>query len=292
MDEYYKIVAYILAGILGLCVGSFLNVVIYRVPLGMSLAKPDSHCPKCKYQLKWSDNIPVLSYIFLGGKCRNCKERIPFRYTAVELANMLAWLASVWLFWDESKVFAGITALVASLLICVFFIDLEHMLVFDRFVIMLAVLGVVSMFFDPSYGWVSHLIGGAVGFAALYAVHAVFYYGFKKDALGGGDIKLTGAVGLLLGWERLLLAIVIASLSACVVLLIANRRAMQAQGDEGISTTTEESGDTNEPPNEETDEDGVSPQEYPFAPFLCAGFWIALMFGAKIITAYLSLFGL
>ena len=68
MEEYYKIVAFILAGLLGVCVGSFLNVVIYRVPLGMSLAKPDSHCPNCKYKLKWSDNIPVLSYLFLGGK--------------------------------------------------------------------------------------------------------------------------------------------------------------------------------------------------------------------------------
>ncbi|MBR2320820.1 MAG: prepilin peptidase [Clostridia bacterium] len=281
MEEYYKIVALILAGLLGVCVGSFLNVVIYRVPLGMSLAKPDSHCPQCKYQLKWSDNIPVLSYIFLGGKCRNCKQHIPFRYTAVELANMLAWLASVWLFWDDSKVFAVLTALATSLLICVFFIDLEHMLVFDRFVIMLAVLGVVSMFFDPYYGWLSHLIGGAVGFVFLYGIHALFYYGFKKDALGGGDIKLTGAVGLLLGWERLLLAIVIASLSACVILLIASRRASSAQGEETSTPTEEESG-----------ENEVSAKEYPFAPFLCTGFWVAMMFGASIITAYLSLFGL
>lgn len=281
MEEYYKIVALILAGLLGVCVGSFLNVVIYRVPLGMSLAKPDSHCPQCKYQLKWSDNIPVLSYIFLGGKCRNCKQHIPFRYTAVELANMLAWLASVWLFWDDSKVFAVLTALATSLLICVFFIDLEHMLVFDRFVIMLAVLGVVSMFFDPYYGWLSHLIGGAVGFGFLYGVHALFYYGFKKDALGGGDIKLTGAVGLLLGWERLLLAIIIASLSACVILLIASRRASSAQGEETSTHTEEESG-----------ENEVSAKEYPFAPFLCTGFWVAMMFGASIITAYLSLFGL
>lgn len=289
MEEYYKIVALILAGLLGVCVGSFLNVVIYRVPLGMSLAKPDSHCPQCKYQLKWSDNIPVLSYIFLGGKCRNCKQHIPFRYTAVELVNMLAWLASVWLFWDESKVFAVLTALATSLLICVFFIDLEHMLVFDRFVIMLAVLGVVSMFFDPYYGWLSHLIGGAIGFAFLYGVHALFYYGLKKDALGGGDIKLTGAVGLLLGWERLLLAIVIASLSACVVLMIASRRAADSeQSDEETSTTTE----TEETAEETADENAVSAKEYPFAPFLCTGFWVAMMFGAAIITAYLSLFGL
>ena len=295
MEEYYKIVAFILAGLLGVCVGSFLNVVIYRVPLGMSLAKPDSHCPQCKYQLKWSDNIPVLSYIFLGGKCRSCKQHIPFRYTAVELFNMLAWLGSVWLFWDTSKVFTVVTALASSLLICVFFIDLEHMLVFDRFVIMLAILGVLATFFDPSYGWLSHVIGGVAGFAFLYGVHALFYYGFKKDALGGGDIKLTGAVGLLLGWERLLLSIVIASLSACVVLLIVSRRRANMEEAEETATITEETAaevNETEETAEETEENAVSAKEYPFAPFLCTGFWIAMMFGASIITAYLSLFGL
>lgn len=281
MDEYYKIVAFILAGLLGVCVGSFLNVVIYRVPLGMSLAKPDSHCPNCKYKLKWSDNIPVLSYLFLGGKCRSCKQPISFRYPAVELFNMLAWLGAVWMFWDLSKPFAVIAALASTLLICVFFIDLDHMLVFDRFVIMLAVLGVLTMFFDPYYGWLSHLIGGVVGFAFLYGVHALFYYGFKKDALGGGDIKLTGAVGLLLGWERLLLAIVLASLSACVVLLIVSRR----QTADGF--TPDEQGEA-----EDIHNDTAQGKEYPFAPFLCTGFWVAMMFGVQILTAYLNLFGL
>lgn len=281
MDEYYKIVAFILAGVLGLCVGSFLNVVIYRVPLGMSLAKPDSHCPNCKYKLKWSDNIPVLSYLFLGGKCRSCKQPISFRYPAVELFNMLAWLGAVWMFWDLSKPFAVIAALASTLLICVFFIDLDHMLVFDRFVIMLAILGVVSMFFDPYYGWLSHLIGGVVGFAFLYGVHALFYYGFKKDALGGGDIKLTGAVGLLLGWERLLLGIVLASLSACVVLVIVSRR--QTAKELPLDEHSEA---------DDTNTDTAESKEYPFAPFLCTGFWVAMMFGVNILTAYLNLFGL
>ena len=82
MELFYLITAYVLAGVFGLCVGSFLNVVIYRVPNNMSLAKPDSHCPVCKYQLRWYDNIPILSYLMLGGKCRSCKTHISFRYTA------------------------------------------------------------------------------------------------------------------------------------------------------------------------------------------------------------------
>lgn len=268
MDEYYKIVAYILAALLGVCVGSFLNVVIYRVPIGMNLAKPDSHCPKCNYRLRWYDNIPVFSYLILGGKCRSCKTHISFRYTAVELFNTLAWVLAVAMFWDESKIFTVLVALASSLLICVFFIDLEHMLVFDRFVMLLLILGVLAAFFDPYYGWVSHLIGGVAGFAVLYGMQAFFYYALKKDGLGGGDIKLTGAVGLLLGWERLLLAMVLASVSACVILMILQRK----QG------------------NDEGEED--SDKEYPFAPFLCSGFWVALTFGAQIITWYLSLFGI
>ena len=95
METVYLVFTYVLTGLLGLCIGSFLNVVIYRVPLGMSVVYPPSHCPKCDYKLKWYDNIPVLSYCLLGGKCRSCGEHISFRYTVVELANMLLWLASV-----------------------------------------------------------------------------------------------------------------------------------------------------------------------------------------------------
>ena len=282
MEEYYKIVAFVLAGIVGLCVGSFLNVVIYRVPAGMRLDKPSSHCPKCNYTLRWYDNIPILSYIILGGKCRSCKQKISFRYTAVEILNMLAWLVSVWMFWEDSIVFTIVHALASSLLICVAFIDLEHMLVFDRFVVMLAGLGVVAVFFDPNYGWLSHVIGGAVGFAIFYGVHALFYYGLKKDALGGGDIKLSMAVGLLLGWQRLLLGVLLASVSASVILLIWARKRQQAE------EQTQEAGEE----EQEVDGDEANPAEYPFAPFLCAGFFLALSFGAPIIGAYLGLLGL
>ena len=87
MDTYFTVVAYIMASVVGLCVGSFLNVVIYRLPNKMSLAFPPSHCTSCDYTLKWYDNIPVLSYIMLGGKCRGCKSRISPRYMLVEIFN-------------------------------------------------------------------------------------------------------------------------------------------------------------------------------------------------------------
>ena len=163
----------------------------------------------------------------------------------------------------------------SSVLICVAFIDLEHMLVFDRFVVILAALGVVAVFFDPNYGWLSHLIGGAVGFGFFYGIHALFYYGLKKDALGGGDIKLAAAAGVLLGWQCLLLSILLASVSASVILVIWSKKRMQAEEE-----------------TEEGQEGEENPLEFPFAPFLCAGFFLALSFGAPIIRAYLGLLGL
>lgn len=288
MEEYYKIVAFVLAGVLGVCVGSFLNVVIYRVPLNMSLAKPDSHCPNCKNKLKWFDNVPVLSYLILGGKCRHCKQPISFRYPAVELLNMLAWIVSVWLFWDVSIPFTLITAFASTLLICVFFIDLDHMLIFDRFNVLLLILGVLAVFFDPYYDWLSHVIGGAAGFLVFYAIHALFYYALKKDALGGGDIKLSGAVGLLIGWQRLLLGVMIASISASIILLVLNRKNQAEETEEAeTAAENEEAKDV-----DECAENQALPGEYPFAPFLCTGFWLAMMFGASVIAWYVSLFGI
>ena len=261
MGPYYLICFYVLSAIFGLCVGSFLNVVIYRVPENMSLAKPNSHCPRCKYELRWYDNIPVLSYIMLGGKCRNCKTHISFRYTAVELANMALWLLSAFLFAEKSIPMAVICALVSSVFICIFFIDLEHQLIFDRFQIILLALGIVYVFFDKDFGWISHLIGGAAGFLTFYLIS----WGFEKlsgrEGLGGGDVKLAGAAGLLLGWERLLLSMLVATIPAAIIMLFATR------GKEGEE------------------------RQFPFAPFLVIGFSVAMFFGTEIIDLYLSLLG-
>ena len=154
-------IIYTLVAILGLCVGSFLNVVIYRVPEGMSVAFPSSHCPKCGYNLRWYDNIPILSYLILGGKCRKCREHISIRYTLVEIANMLLWLLSAILFWKESIVYACVAMIASSVLICIFFIDLEHMLIFNRFTLTIVALGLVAMFFDSYTTILDHVIGGA-----------------------------------------------------------------------------------------------------------------------------------
>ncbi len=279
MNTFDWIVTYLLAALLGLAVGSYLNVVIYRLPLGMSTAKPPSHCPRCQYRLKPYDNIPVLSYLFLGGKCRNCGEKISFRYTAVELVNGLLWVSCVWLFWEKSIALACINAAVSSIFICVFWIDLEHKVIFDRFHVMLLLLGIITVFLDSEYGWLSHLLGGVLGFGILFLLGLVFEKIYGEEALGGGDIKLTGAVGLLLGWERLLLAILLSSLSAAVIMLVI--RLVRKEADE----KTEEGAD-------EREDSYVEKHALPFAPFLVTGFLVSLYFGNEILRAYLSLFAL
>lgn len=282
MSLFVTVTVYVLAGLLGVCVGSFLNVVIYRVPIGESLSHPSSHCPKCGRALHWYDNIPLLSYLILRGKCRNCGERISFRYFAVELSNLLLWLLSVFLFWEKSIFFAVIAAVTSSVLLCVFFIDLDHGLIPDRFVVILGILGVAAVFLDPHYGWLSHLLGGGIGLAVFWGIAFIYYKIKGREGLGGGDIKLTAVCGLLLGWERLLLSVLVASVVACVVLGILSRKKRKQHEEEQEGAEKKRKKNKNGKKEEESD-------EYPFAPFLSTAFAIALFFGNDIISAYWSL---
>jgi len=262
MDGFYLICTYVLSAVVGLCIGSFLNVVIYRLPQNMSLSKPRSRCTHCGYELRWYDNIPLLSYIILGGRCRKCKKHISLRYTIVELSNMLLWLLTAFLFAEKNLPLAIIYMIALSVFICIFFIDLEHKIIFDRFQVILLVLGVISIFFDKDYNWLSHLIGGVGGFLVFFLIAWAYEKICQVEGLGGGDVKLAGVVGLLLGWERLLFGLVAATIPAAVILLILSR------GKEGES------------------------RQFPFAPFLTIGFAVSMLFGTQILDWYISLFGL
>lgn len=260
MEQYYLTVAYIMAGILGLCVGSWLNVVIYRLPNGMNMSFPGSHCTTCDYVLKWYDNIPVLSWLMLGGKCRKCREPISVRYTIVELANMVLWLLSAVLFWKQSFVYACLSAVVCSVLICIFFIDLEYMLIFDCFTILIALCGVAAMFTDSFTGPWDHVIGVAAGgllFAGLY--FGVLRL-LGREGIGFGDVLLAAAAGLLLGWQKLILAMLIASVAGSII-LVALRHARRDEKD----------------------------KEYPFAPFIVVGVAVAMLFGSPVLNWYVAL---
>lgn len=271
-----EIIIYVLTAIVGLCVGSFLNVVIYRVPNNMSVSLPASHCPQCGYVLKWYDNIPVLSYLILGGKCRSCKKHISFRYTLVEIGTMLLWLGCA--FFAVSKfppqqnmteclLFLAMCCVFCSVLVCVAFIDIEHHLIFDRFQLILLGTGIAATVFDAvvktSAIWYDHLIGGAVGFVFFYAFYGVFYLIYKQEAMGFGDVKLAGVVGLCLGWKSLIVVILVAAFVGSVVLLLLR---IVRKDDKK--------------------------KEYPFAPFIVLGAIVALFCGEYLIDAYLALCGI
>ncbi len=251
---------YILAIVLGLCIGSFLNVVIYRLPENMSLSKPGSHCTKCGYFLKWYDNVPVLSYIMLGGKCRKCKTRISPRYIGVELLNAGLWLISAFLFAESNLPYAIITALLCSVLICVFFIDLKHLIIFDRFHIIIAFLGILAIFFDKSILWSDRLIGALSGGALFLAIYFIAILIYKKEGMGFGDVKLFTVCGLFLGWQKLILVLLLSTIIASIVLVIVSRIKKNGR-------------DT----------------EYPFGPFIALAVVVAVFVGDFFINWYISL---
>ena len=255
------IVVYVLAGLYGLCIGSFLNVVIYRLPRNMSLAKPGSHCTSCGYFLKWYDNIPVLSYLMLGGKCRSCKAHISFRYTAVELLNAVLWLLAALFFWQQSPLYAVAVALACSLLICIGFIDLETMYIHDILVYLLALPAILAVISGVGGSLWEHLIGFAAGGGAFLLFYLFSRWILKKEALGVGDILLVAVTGLFLGWKATLLAVLTASLLACLIMIPA-----QILGKKEKHT------------------------EYPFAPFLSAGAVAAMFLSKPLIGWYLGLF--
>lgn len=258
--QFYELSAYVLIFILGLCIGSFLCVVIYRVPRGMSIFTPPSHCGACGYTLRPYDNIPILSYLLLGGKCRRCRTHISYRYPAVELCNALLWLLSAYLFSDESIVYAAASAVVCSALMCIFCIDIEFMLIYDRFTLTVAVCGVAAALSDTYTTFPDHIIGVIIGggvFATLYFASLRL---IGREGVGFGDVKLAAATGLFLGWQKLLLAMLITSLFACAVILPYDKRYHNDNGD-----------------------------EYPFAPFICIGTAVAMFFGDPILTWYIDL---
>jgi leader peptidase (prepilin peptidase)/N-methyltransferase len=259
-QEFTMLCVYILAGILGLCVGSFLNVVIYRLPNGMNLSRPGSHCTKCNYTLKWYDNVPVLSYLLLGGRCRKCKTRISPRYMIVEIVNAVLWLLSTKMFWGSSPVYACAVAVACSALICIFFIDLEHMLIYNRFTVLVALCGVVGMFTRSGTAWQDRLIGAVAGGVVFLGLYYGALAALKQEGLGFGDVKYAAAAGLLLGWQKLLFAVLAASVTGAVVMVITNRL-----------TKAEKR------------------KEYPFGPYLVAGTLIALFIGDRVISWYLGL---
>lgn len=201
---------YTLLAIFGAIIGSFLNVVILRLPQeDTSIAFPPSHCPTCKTPLRWYMNIPIFSYLFLRGRCAHCKKRISLQYPIVEL--MTAGLAvAVFHSFGLSPASAAYFLFCSALLVIIF-IDLHHQIIPDSISLPGIVLGFLFSLIAGSLSWKSSLIGILAGGGVLYAVAWIYYLLRKVDGLGGGDIKLLAMIGAWLGWQALPFVILFSS---------------------------------------------------------------------------------
>ena len=264
-----KVFVIILTILLGLAVGSFLNVVIYRLPNNMSLAKPASHCPKCKNPIKWYDNIPVFSYIFLRGRCRHCKEKISFRYPFVELLNMALWFTCLIMFtnyivpsFEMNWLRFIFSCIICSTLICIFFADLDNMEIPETFQGILLICGLVLLLDNPTKENIMLKVFGFLGAGALFIlVNLIFKLIKKRDGIGFGDVELVACAGLILGGYKMILALIVSCVVGGIVLLI-------------IASIRKD-----------------KHREYPFAVLLTAGIAFSLFAGDYLVSLYLRLLG-
>lgn len=206
----------VLAAVFGAVVGSFLNVVILRLPKeDASIVFPASHCPLCKQPLTWYENIPLLSYLVLRGRCRTCKAPISWQYPFVEAA--MAILAAVVLHRFGLSFELFLYALFCAALLVIIFIDIHHQIIPDSISLPGIVVGFAGSFLNQTVTWQQSALGILLGGGLLYAVAYGYYVLTKREGMGGGDIKLLAMIGAFLGWQSLLYVVFASSLTGSVV---------------------------------------------------------------------------
>ena len=250
----------IFIGLTGLALGSFLNVIIYRVPRKIGFVADRSVCPSCGRQLRWFHNIPLLSYLFLRGRCAFCRERISLRYPLVEGLNALMY---TW-FWIQLGPTAGFVGLafLSSALLVIFFVDLDFQIIPDSITLPGMVLGLAVSFFDGQIGIVSSIIGLLVGGGALYLVAVLGDWLFKKESMGGGDIKMAAMLGAFLGWQQVLFVFMASAVIGLVVSLVIMAFSARLRETRMI----------------------------PFGPFLAMAAMVSILYGERIVGLYVTHF--
>jgi leader peptidase (prepilin peptidase)/N-methyltransferase len=303
--------AQVFALLFGACVGSFLNVVIARVPEGLSIVHPPSRCPKCLAPIRWFDNIPVLSWLLLRGRCRGCSAPISARYPAVELLTGLLALALVQRFGLGLR--APVCFVLVALLVAITYIDVDHWIIPHALTWPGIVFGLATSFVDPGRTPLESLLGALGGFFGFAAVAWLAAKAFRKEALGQGDWWLLGMIGAFLGYQALLPVVLLASVQGSVLgilLLLVGRSepgtAEHATPESAKPETSEP--ETSEPasapepatPPSEADspaaagndavdeeDDWVPPRNaVPFGPFLALGALEQLFFGDVLYGLY------
>lgn len=250
--------AYFVVGLFGALVGSFLNVCIYRLPRHESIAWPGSHCPSCSHPIVWYDNIPIVSYALLGGRCRNCATPIPYRYPVVEALNAFGYVGIVLVFgitWS-----AATYGILYSALLVVAGTDLSHKIIPNVITFPGIVLGLLSAATILPLGLFEGLLGVVVGGGILWLLAWVSPYLFGKEGMGGGDIKLLAMIGAFLGWKPALMTIMVGSFLGSLV---------------GVSLIAAKV---------------IRREDYiPFGPFLVCGALVSLFFGQFLLDWYQGL---
>jgi leader peptidase (prepilin peptidase)/N-methyltransferase len=199
---------------LGLFLGSFMNVCIYRLPRKLSPVRPRSGCPTCGHMLAWYENVPVLSYLFLRGKCRSCGTKISPMYPIIESITGAMFLAAY--LWYGPSTLLAVRLLFGCAMIVLFVIDLQHKILPNVITLPGIVVGfLLSEVAGP--GWLASLIGIAVGAGSLFVIAEVYYRVRHEEGLGMGDVKMLGMIGAFLGWKLVLVTLVLSSVAGSLV---------------------------------------------------------------------------
>ena len=247
----------VLVFILGLIVGSFSNVCIYRIPKNESIIFPASHCPKCRSKIKPVDNIPLLSFILLKGRCRNCKSKISIQYPIVELITGLIYLIIYLIYGLNIQTLVYI--ILSSALVIIAFIDLNEQIVPDIISLPGIVIGFILSFFVPYISFINSALGVVVGGGIILIIGLAGSVIFKKEAMGGGDVKLAAMIGAFLGWRYIIISLFLGFFLGALAGIILILSKIKSR------------------------EDTV-----PFGPFIVLGSFITLFWGEKIISWYLG----
>lgn len=209
------IALYIFVFVLGAVTGSFLNVCIHRMPRDESIIRPSSYCPACRNPVRPIDNIPIVSFLLLGGKCRHCREPISWRYPVVEFLNAMGYVLLLWKFGPTALTL--VYALLYSALLVVTFIDLAHQIIPNEITLPGIVVGMIAASFILPQGFWSSFIGFLLGGGLFYLIADLSHRILKQEGMGGGDIKLIAMIGAFLGWQSVLLTIFIGALLGSLV---------------------------------------------------------------------------
>jgi leader peptidase (prepilin peptidase)/N-methyltransferase len=249
----------VVAAFAGLMVGSFLNVCISRLPAGESIMWPASRCPQCRTPIRWYDNIPVLSYLVLGGRCRACKAPISLRYPIVELVTAVACAIQVLVFAGEPLILASRLVLTLSL-ITLFGTDLETQRLPNVITLPGTVVGLLFSLWVPP-GLTDSLIGAALGAGILWAIRWGWFRATGVEAMGLGDVKMMALVGAFLGWRQVWVVLFLASIAGALIgLTLAALRGRSLQS------------------------------RLPFGTFLALAAYVASLVGERLMQWYLNLY--